>query len=591
VVSGIVSGKREIDGRSMIQLAIPLERGNSGGPLLDLEGRVRGIITMKSLVTANLGFAVAADSLRPLLQKPNPIPMARWLTIGALDSREWEPLFGGRWRQRGGRITVGGLGSGFGGRTLCLSKQPVPELPFEAAVTVRLDDESGAAGLVFHADGKDEHYGFYPSSGQLRLTRFEGPDVYSWKILHQEPSPHYRPGDWNTLKVRIEKGKIRCFVNGHPVCESADTALTEGRIGLAKFRDTQAEFKNFQVGKQLGDADPPAAALQRITKAIESLQPTDVPATTVAESLVPEGASVALLRNRATHLERQATQLRQLAQAVHQRQVQAELVKVLQAKEKDIDLIHAALLIARLDNEEVDVAAYRRQVNHLVQEVAATVKTEMDDGAKLAALNRFLFTDQGFHGSRSDYYNRANSYLNDVLDDREGLPITLSVLYLDLAGRLGLNVVGVGLPGHFVVKYVPTKGEPQLVDVFDGGKPLSREEAEQKVRASAGRPLQEKDLAAVTKKAIVTRMLNNLLGVAQRSRDAEVMLRYLDTILAIAPEAAEERGARAVLRYQTGRRQESLADVDWLLEHQPDGLDLDRLREFRRMLVQPDARK
>src|ERR1700736_979903 len=85
--------------------------------------------------------------------------------------------------------------------------RPAPAVPYEVAVTVRLDDESGAAGLIFHADGGDKHYGFYPSGGQLRLTRFEGPDVLTWKILNQEASPHYKPGDWNTLKVRIEKDR------------------------------------------------------------------------------------------------------------------------------------------------------------------------------------------------------------------------------------------------------------------------------------------------------------------------------------------------------------------------------------------------
>jgi hypothetical protein len=153
VVAGIVSGKRDIEGRPMVQLAIPLEPGNSGGPLLDLQGQVQGIITMKSLVTANLGFAVAANSLKPLLAKPNPIPMSRWLTIGALDPRDWQVLCGARWRQRGGRIEVSGAGTGFGGRSLCLSQRPVPSLPYEVGVEVRLDDESGAAGLVFHADG------------------------------------------------------------------------------------------------------------------------------------------------------------------------------------------------------------------------------------------------------------------------------------------------------------------------------------------------------------------------------------------------------------------------------------------------------
>jgi serine protease Do len=100
VVTGVVSGTREIDGRQMIQLAIPIEQGNSGGPLLDLQGRVHGLLTMKSAVTDNLGFALPVNALKPLIEKPNPTPMARWLTIGALDPQEWKPLFGARWHQR-----------------------------------------------------------------------------------------------------------------------------------------------------------------------------------------------------------------------------------------------------------------------------------------------------------------------------------------------------------------------------------------------------------------------------------------------------------------------------------------------------------
>ena len=84
----------------MLQLAMPIEAGNSGGPLVDRDGRVLGIITLKSLQTNNLGFAIFANSLKPLLEKPNPIPMSRWLTIGQLNPRDWTPLFGARWRQR-----------------------------------------------------------------------------------------------------------------------------------------------------------------------------------------------------------------------------------------------------------------------------------------------------------------------------------------------------------------------------------------------------------------------------------------------------------------------------------------------------------
>src|SRR6185503_3094611 len=95
--------------------------------------------------------------------------MDNWLTIGALDPRRWEPLGGSRWKQRAGRIQVSGAGSGFGGRSLCLAKAEPPAEPFEAAVSVKLDDEAGAAGLVFGGDGDQRHYGFYPDRKSTRL--------------------------------------------------------------------------------------------------------------------------------------------------------------------------------------------------------------------------------------------------------------------------------------------------------------------------------------------------------------------------------------------------------------------------------------
>src|SRR5205814_5384115 len=142
------------------------------------------------------------------------------------------------------------------------------------------------------------------------------------------------------------------------------------------------------------------------------------------------------------------------------------------------DLIHAALLLAKADNEEVDVDAYRAEVDRMAKKAAEGLPKDATDEAKLKCLNTFFFEKRGFHGSRGNYYHRSNSYLNEVIDDREGLPITLSVLYAELARRVGLKVVGVALPGHFVVKHVPAKGDEQLIDVFEGGVPLSRADAE-----------------------------------------------------------------------------------------------------------------
>lgn len=579
VVSGVVSGVREMEGRPMLQLAMFIEPGNSGGPIVDMQGRVQGVLTMKSLVTPKLGFALAINLLKPLLDKPNPIPMSRWLTIGALDAREWQPVFGARWRQRAGRITVEDPGDGFGGRSLCLSQKDVPERPFELAVTVRLDDESGAAGLAFCSDGRDRHYGFYPSGGHMRLTRFNGPDVTSWTILYDHPSEHYMPGEWNTLRVRLEDGKILCFVNDQPVVEMADSALSSGRVGLVKFRDTKAQFRNFLLGAELPRATVPPEDAGKIVKLLEDMSAKGPLDDTLIRKLAADADRAAtVLRKRATLLDNQARQLRKLADAAHERRVIDDLAAALNAPEDEINLFRCGLLVARLDNEEVDVPAYLDELDRMAGEVKAKLPEEADDAARLATLRKYLFEENGFHGSRGDYYNRANSYLNEVLDDREGLPITLSVVYMELARRIGLKIEGIGLPGHFVVAYTPAEGEPQLIDVFDAAANVSRDDAERRVRAATDEALEDDRLAKtfepVSKRAIVVRMLTNLLGVADS--DAAVH-RYTNAILAIQPDHGPFHFLRAIVRYRLDDREAAREDVEWLLEHKPAGVDLDRV--------------
>src|SRR5690606_27861643 len=100
------------EGMSLIQLAIPIERGNSGGPLLDMQGNVHGLLTLKSQVTENLGYAVKASAVRGLLDSPNPIPMSRWMTIGTLNPKLWEPRGDVNWKQRAGVIAVDGISRG-----------------------------------------------------------------------------------------------------------------------------------------------------------------------------------------------------------------------------------------------------------------------------------------------------------------------------------------------------------------------------------------------------------------------------------------------------------------------------------------------
>ena len=575
VVGGVVSAVREVEGRKMLQLALAVEPGNSGGPVVDMQGRVRGIVSLKSLVTENLAFAAGSNELKPLLDKPNPVPMAAWVTIGALDPDEWRSAMGARRTQRAGRLRVEEPGTGFGGRSICVWQRKPPALPFDVTVTVKLDDEAGAAGLIFRHDG-EKHYGFYPTGGKLRLTRFDGPVVESWKILQDAPSPHYRPGEWNVLRVRVEKTGVKCYVNGQLAVESNDAEWADGQVGLAKFRQTKAEFKQFRVGPDLSakPADPKA-----VLKLIDGK-----PGPDLVGKLAKEKASTDVLRARAEELEQQAARLKELAGRVHEQRVYDELQKVLGGPETQIDLIHAALLVARLDNEEVDVDAYRAEVDRMAKKAGEGLPKDATDEAKLMALNAFFFEKRGFHGSRGNYYHKSNSYLNEVIDDREGLPITLSVLYMDLARRLGVTVVGIGLPGHFVTRHVPKEGDGKFIDVYERGEQMTAEQAKKMAAGRAGREVGDEVLKPVAKKAIIVRMLQNLLGLAREDQDTAAGLRYLDGILRLDPSDGQSRMMRAGIYLSKGQKAEALADVQYLIDHPSPGLDVKKLKEFKERL-------
>jgi serine protease Do len=276
--------------------------------------------------------------------------------------------------------------------------------------------------------------------------------------------------------------------------------------------------------------------------------------------------------------------LRLMAADVRLAAVVKELEQAAGPQVPSIDLARAALIIARLDEEDVEVESYVGYVDRMAEEIRGKLPPDATETQKLAALNDYLFQEQGFHGSRTDYYHRANSYLSRVLDDREGLPITLSVLYMELAARLGVKVEGVGLPAHFVVRHVPNAGEPQLIDVFDGAKSLSREQAEKLVLEMTGELPEDEDFRAVTARQILQRILQNLLGIAQRSAtgpDRESIHRYTSALVALDPSLVRERGLRAVVRWETGRRDAAVADLQTILDAKPEGIDLDELRNMQ----------
>ncbi len=576
VVEGVISEpKRDVEGLPMIQLAVPIERGNSGGPLLDRQGRVLGLLTLKSARTVNLGFAMPVNELKKLIEKPNPVPMNRWLTIGVLNPRVWKPVMGAQWSQHAGVVNVQMPGDGFGGRALCLWKAEKPGTPFEAEVSVRLDDEAGAAGLAFCADGGERHYGFYPTGGKLRLTRFDGADVFTWKILNESASDAYRPGEWNTLRVHVDEEHIRCFVNGRQVFDQDDHELRGGDAGLCKFRGTQASYKGFRLGADLVDKPLDPALADGLRKSMEGFLAGKDTRDHALEGLLADPVlGRRVLDERRKALEQSAASLRDLEADLHRGAVARELARLLAEPDEKIDLMRCALLVSRHDNPDLDIETYLREFARMVDELKGDAEIAKGTLPAVQRLTTYLFEQNGFHGSRNDYDSRSNSYINEVIDDREGLPITLSVIYLELASRLGVkNVAGIPLPTRFMVGYrEKPEGDFSLLDVFDGGKSLTLAEAREIVSPDATIPAES--TKAAPKKEIILRMIRNLLGRALQSSDAPKEAGpYFNLVLAIDPQAFRERVTRARLREVSGNPEGAAEDLAWVLEHPPKELD------------------
>jgi serine protease Do len=345
-------------------------------------------------------------------------------------------------------------------------------------------------------------------------------------------------------------------------------------VGLASFRDTHAEFKGFEVGAKLPSEVPSAEVTRRVERMARDVKADGPPDAKVVGDLLPNAdAGVRALLDSADRREREAKQLRRAADSLRSRRTQRDLSALFDHKaEKEIDLLRAALIVARMDNDDLDVEAYLREIDGFARAIRESLPLKADDLTKLAALDEFLFKTMGFHGCRTEFDSRSNSYLNEVIDDREGLAVTLSILYIELARRIGVSVVGIGLPGRYLVRLESVKNNSALIDVFEGGRHLSRAEAEVLARSLSELPITPASWNPQSKREIVGRLLKNLTASAEEARDAEAMLRYVEVMLSLDSDSVLEHWRRAVLCYETGRHSDSRSECDWLLAKDPNKL-------------------
>lgn len=212
----------------------------------------------------------------------------------------------------------------------------------------------------------------------------------------------------------------------------------------------------------------------------------------------------------------------------------------------DIDLVEAALLIAREHDALVDPAACRETLAALVRRAAARFADS--HGPTAQTLCQFLARDEGFRGNTTDYYNPDNSYLHRVLDARTGIPISLALVYLSVAERLGVAAAGVSFPGHFLVRVeAPDAEGPGLIDPF-AGRTLSAQDCAELLRTGSRGTMafSEQLLAPATKREILRRMLGNLKLIYLQREDFAESLSLCDRLLLIDPESVQDRLDRAL---------------------------------------------
>jgi regulator of sirC expression with transglutaminase-like and TPR domain len=257
------------------------------------------------------------------------------------------------------------------------------------------------------------------------------------------------------------------------------------------------------------------------------------------------------------------------------------LSELLARPEPEIDLAAGALLIAAAEYPQLRTAPYLHRLDLLAERVHDRLAGETAPTIVLQELCRVLFHDEEFRGNEEAYYDPRNSFLNDVLDRRLGIPITLGIVVLEVGWRVGLPLCGVNFPGHFLVRY---EGEVArlLVDPFDAGRVRWEDEGQALLDRVYGGMVRMRDefLRPATRLEILARVLTNLKGIYLNARDDERSLATIDRILMIRPGSPVELRDRGLLLARTGRNREAVAELRRYLECIPAPADAQRVRSL-----------
>ena len=255
------------------------------------------------------------------------------------------------------------------------------------------------------------------------------------------------------------------------------------------------------------------------------------------------------------------------------------------AEDEGFALLEAAIAVAQDEHPRLDPQGVLAQIDALAERLRRRIPADAAALHRLHVLNRFFFQDLGFAGNVNNYYDPRNSFIHRVLDSRRGIPITLALLYQELATQIGLNARGVSFPGHFLVKLRASRGEV-VIDPMSG-RSLSREELDERLQPYRRRHGLGGDfemplglfLQAAAPRDVLARLLRNLKEIYSTAEDWPRLLGVNQRLVVLLPDAWEELRDRGWTHARLGRNADAAADLNPYLRHVPQASDAAAVRQ------------
>ena len=257
----------------------------------------------------------------------------------------------------------------------------------------------------------------------------------------------------------------------------------------------------------------------------------------------------------------------------------------IQQSDEHIDLAKAALYIAQEEYPNIDTEEYLNALDTMALELQERLPSQRYPLRVIQSINQYLYDDLGFAGNAEDYYDPRNSYFNDVIERRLGIPITLALVYLEIARRIDFPMVGVGMPGHFLIR--PDIADTEIfIDAFNGGDIMFPQDCQERLNQFYQQPvqLQPEFLATVSKRQILARMLANLKYIYLNQQELEKALAAVERILLLFPGASLELRDRGLLCYELGLSDQAANDLEAYLAKAPHAQDAAAIRQILTLL-------